>query len=822
MIKLLSAWWRCSVWWALGLLVTVSQGPAGAADFYRTRWALLIGVGQFKSPGMPPLQFCESNVAAVRSLLTERFGFPADHVVSLINAQATKESIVSGLNRLSDRRTVSAEDAVLVYFTGRGHTVPLPRGGEMGFLLPYDAGVSLGDVTDPARYSHACLGMDELRRRAGLIPAKHVLFLVDACCSGLALEGRRGVRSTRPLREIAARPVRQIIAGGLKDEKVVENPEWRHSAFTHALLNGMGSGAADFNQDGVVTGMEVATYLKDAVPRLAPQTPHYALFGGDGEFLFAYSGGAPQPEVAEAAPRIHLTDPPDLSGGQEELVVRPIGDTVTLRGMVLDSQPVTAVSVDGSALSLAPVQGAELQGLALRRPTESHVVQFQTKVQVGLGEIRGAILRARDQGGKESIRRVVVRAEAADTRKPEIRIAEIRTYDAKEHEVAWRGFTVASRGFTVASRGLTVASRAAVAPPREGESFRVAGFVGDDRSVVSVEVGGQPAQTQPATRDQLDGLGWTSGVAFEGLVTLSRDRTTEVTVTATDAADNKARAVVSLEPTARTDPDILVLEPAQTRDLRGTGLLLPKDVATLRITGLIRSRSPQPKVAVGGRPAETRPATQEDVKATGWPLPAIYFSAQVPVPASGITEGIAVEAEDANGNTASKMVLVQRQGPSLGVRFSSEKPTYRIGEQLHFLLSADREGYAYILHRQADGSLSLFLPNPVEPDSRLPAGVTRTFPNPEKEARWKGQYGLVAEEPEGTDTAYCLALPDPLPASLLQNLGALRDLGKALAAAGTQRGTQLVLPPEVNEQAIAKAADQLGGTWQMVEYEVRK
>jgi uncharacterized caspase-like protein len=40
-------------------------------------------------------------------------------------------------------------DAVIIFFAGHGQVVNLPDGARAGFLLPFDADVSLDDVSDP-------------------------------------------------------------------------------------------------------------------------------------------------------------------------------------------------------------------------------------------------------------------------------------------------------------------------------------------------------------------------------------------------------------------------------------------------------------------------------------------------------------------------------------------------------------------------------------------------------------------------------------------------------------------------------------------------
>jgi hypothetical protein len=259
-------------------------------DLYRNSWALLIGINKYPNlPAYCQLNYAVNDVQALKKALIEQYGFPEANITSLTDNKATKQGITDAIGQLTDRRKIDPEDRVIIFFSGHGQTVPLSNGGEMGYILPYDAKVDINDVTNPYSYYTTCLGMDELKRVSILIPAKHVLFLMDACYSGLAVSSRSGLQPTVPdyIRKIATLKSRQIITAGLNGDKSYENPEWGHGAFTYKLLEALNTGVADENADGVITGMELATHLRNVVPNISPnQTPSYGYFEGEGEFMF--------------------------------------------------------------------------------------------------------------------------------------------------------------------------------------------------------------------------------------------------------------------------------------------------------------------------------------------------------------------------------------------------------------------------------------------------------------------------------------------------------------------------------------------------------
>ncbi|MCD6506169.1 PEGA domain-containing protein [Candidatus Poribacteria bacterium] len=294
-----------------GIRVVGRHPPELPEVVYRTGWALLIGINDY--PNLPPqyqLNYAVADATELAKLLQTKFGFPKENIIILTNERATKVGILNALAELANPNRVKKDDCVLVFFSGHGQTVPLPYGGEMGFLIPYDAKVDLGEKPDYSQYYRYCIGMDELDRAAKLIPAKHILFLVDSCYSGLALRSLKGLDpNTRGyLKKITRLPVREVITAGRKGEQSAESPDWGHGAFTYELLEGLRTEAADVNDDGVITAMELGAYLKQVVPRVADQTPQFGYLEGEGEFILLPQEGR-RAKPAPVAYRIDISSP---------------------------------------------------------------------------------------------------------------------------------------------------------------------------------------------------------------------------------------------------------------------------------------------------------------------------------------------------------------------------------------------------------------------------------------------------------------------------------------------------------------------------------
>jgi len=287
-------------------MIVIGKDGVLPEEPYRTKWALLIGINKY--PNLPvqyQLHYAENDVKELKKVLLEQYQFPESNITTLVNEQATYNGIREKFAQLSDKNKIDSNDCVLIYFSGHGQTVSKPRGGEIGFLLPYDAKVDMDNVNDISSYYGSCIGMDELKRLAGMIPAKHIIFLVDSCYSGLVVANRGGFKTSIPsyLKKVASVPVQQVITAGMKDDVSSESPEWGHGAFTYKLLEALRTGVADENDDGITTGLELASYLRNVVPNISPkQTPQYGYFEGEGEFLFLR-------EVQPIQPNPDITNP---------------------------------------------------------------------------------------------------------------------------------------------------------------------------------------------------------------------------------------------------------------------------------------------------------------------------------------------------------------------------------------------------------------------------------------------------------------------------------------------------------------------------------
>ncbi len=246
------------------------------APYYHKSWAVVIGINKYDV--WPPLAYAVTDALAVEKKLKE-IGF--EEVIEILDKEATRKRILTLLGTELPKK-VGSEDRVVIFFAGHGQTESLADGREQGYIIPAD-----GDITN---YFATAISMTQVRELSQRIPAKHLLYAMDACYSGQGFSRAFGIDPAIKgyIEKITSlRSVQMITAGG-KGEQVME--QQGHGVFTEYLLRGL-NGEADRDNDGVVTASELGAFLMPEVSRASGnfQTPQYGRLDGEGEMVFFVS-----------------------------------------------------------------------------------------------------------------------------------------------------------------------------------------------------------------------------------------------------------------------------------------------------------------------------------------------------------------------------------------------------------------------------------------------------------------------------------------------------------------------------------------------------
>jgi peptidoglycan/xylan/chitin deacetylase (PgdA/CDA1 family)/uncharacterized caspase-like protein len=347
----------------------LAAAAAEGGGLYRDSHALVIGIDQYTQ--WPRLQHAVKDARGVQEQLVQRLGFRSENVTLLTDGEATRANILRALNdKLADARRVKRDDRVFVFFAGHGATRKLASGRDVGYVMPVDA-----PLTD---FASDAIAMPQLQEVAEAIAAKHVLFIVDACYSGLGLTRAGGSTdgSARFLADNARRIGRQMITAGGADQQVADDGPGGHSVFTWTLLQALG-GKADLNGDGVITGTELAAYIAPTVSSIARQTPAFGSLPGSagGEFIFELPAerealSADSRQLDAAASRFAKRLDEAQAAAQQPAASAPAGAAsavqVVVRNLDGGETKLTA-AVDAKLPPRVAAQRANDRGLALYR-----------------------------------------------------------------------------------------------------------------------------------------------------------------------------------------------------------------------------------------------------------------------------------------------------------------------------------------------------------------------------------------------------------------------------------------------------------------------
>jgi len=285
------------------------------------RFVMVIGIDQYK--GWPQLTNAANDATGFARELKDKLGF-IEPAAPLLNQDATKQAIQHLIEDVL-YRTLKGDDELILFFAGHGTTRTDTVGGtevETGFLVPVEA-------RGPGReeeYSDY-IQVDQFLESIGRLPARHVLVILDACDSGFALgramESMRG--DVRYREDVAGRVSRKVITSARRNQSAADaGPIPDHSLFTGVLIDGLNSGAADLDGDGVVTSSELGLYLQQTVGRYSEsaQTPDFGSFYLDdrGELILPIgSGNSMFPRKSEPSRHaVALLGFENLSGRQEQ------------------------------------------------------------------------------------------------------------------------------------------------------------------------------------------------------------------------------------------------------------------------------------------------------------------------------------------------------------------------------------------------------------------------------------------------------------------------------------------------------------------------
>lgn len=252
------------------------------------------------------------NDAMGAAAVFQRLGFE-QVTAPLVDDAATGKAIQSLVT--DDLKMLGPDDSLVLFYAGHGGTRRHSLGDKVvktGYLIPVDASDS------PDRVS-TWVDLEGWLRTVSLLPARHILVVLDACHSGIALDPiikwrDIGTWQDVPLPTLQARRSRRIITSALDDQLTLDSgPVHGHSLFTGCLVEGLTEGLRRGGRR-VATGSALGLYVQQRVQTYphSRQTPDFGAFAFDdrGEMVIPlvtepapYAGPEPESAAPASAPR---------------------------------------------------------------------------------------------------------------------------------------------------------------------------------------------------------------------------------------------------------------------------------------------------------------------------------------------------------------------------------------------------------------------------------------------------------------------------------------------------------------------------------------
>ncbi len=326
---------------------------------------VMVAIGIDRYRHWRPLNNAVGDAVGAAALLRQ-LGFE-DVVPPLLDDQATGEAIEALVT--DELTSLVASDSLIIFFAGHGGTRTQRVGGRdvrTGYLIPVDGAAESNRV-------QSWIEIDPWLRRISKLPPRHILVILDACFSGIALSsavkwGRdSGALLDLPFAAANARPSRLVITSALDDERAMDSgPRPGHSLFTGCLIEGLTGGVSPVGtRDGrpVIIGSELGRYVRYRVSTYDgrpgwQQTPDLGSFDYDerGEMLI--------PVLVGAAP---AAGPPALArASAEQIAARPeialaadtvVGEVAEIEAAAIDAMAADAAVIEAAALAAMPPAG---------------------------------------------------------------------------------------------------------------------------------------------------------------------------------------------------------------------------------------------------------------------------------------------------------------------------------------------------------------------------------------------------------------------------------------------------------------------------------
>jgi formylglycine-generating enzyme required for sulfatase activity len=223
------------------------------------KFALLIGVGSYRSPDLNDLLAAPRDVEAMQQVLVDPAigGFAVDDVCVLQNPEP--QEMREEIERLFINRKRS--DLVLLYFSGHGVV------DDAGQFYLTTVATDKGRLRSTAIESTYVHGLMEQR---GKDRSQHQVVILDSCFSGAFAEGMAAKGNEVNLQPQLGGKGRAVLTSSSGTEYSFEQKDGELSVYTQYVVEGLRTGIADKDEDGWISVDELHEFAAMKVREVAP------------------------------------------------------------------------------------------------------------------------------------------------------------------------------------------------------------------------------------------------------------------------------------------------------------------------------------------------------------------------------------------------------------------------------------------------------------------------------------------------------------------------------------------------------------------------
>ncbi len=260
--------------WAGGHKV-FAAGEQGVQKAQKPKlWVLAVGVSAYRDPGVPHLSYASSDAEVFADILKAQRGKAYREVEAKVitDSEATRANVLAGLDWIKTQ--VEPGDVGIVFLAGHGFTMAADHRYYYGSV-----DVDLNRLTETGvPYKAIQDALIDFNLRGD---GTRAIFFIDTChagdATGVISDSVKASNGDALAMELTRTENQVLVFASSKgNQSSWEEPQFRHGAFTEALIEGLGEQwQADPRTTGRVTYKNLDAWVSDRVPVITHdrQTP---------------------------------------------------------------------------------------------------------------------------------------------------------------------------------------------------------------------------------------------------------------------------------------------------------------------------------------------------------------------------------------------------------------------------------------------------------------------------------------------------------------------------------------------------------------------